>query len=383
MMDDVLRDAVSAGRIPGVVAHAANRDGVFYQGAFGKRSLDADAEMTNDTVFKIFSMTKAVATTAAVQLIERGELSLDTPVEEILPEWKDKVVLEGFDGDIPITRAPRTTATVRHLATHTSGMAYEFWNADVGKYLEATGVPSILSFDRGLLGYPMVSDPGTKWEYSPGIDWLGALVEEISGKSLRDFCKENLFEPLGMNDTDFQATDEMRTRMAKIHQRDESGGLTAIDLDLPPEPGMYCGGHGLYSTAGDYLKYLQALLKGGTHNGVQVLKPETVAMMTENHIGDLNVGMMHSAIPPLTNDIEFFPGMPKKHNLGFLMNMEREPGMRHAGSHCWAGLANTYFWWDPSAGIAAVILHQILPFADVEAIDVFRNYEKAVYASLG
>jgi methyl acetate hydrolase len=381
-IDDVLSAAVDAGRVPGVVAAASGKDEIFYQGAFGKRELNEDAEMTNDTVFRIFSMTKAIATTAAVQLIERGELDLDTPVEDVMPEWKNKFVLEGFDGDTPIMRLPRTKATIRNLATHTSGLSYEIWNADTEKYIEDTETASILSCERDALNYPLVSDPGTRWEYGINIDWLGMVVEAVSGKSLRDFCKENIFDPLGMNETDFHATDEQRKRMATVHQRSEDGILEPIDLDLPSEPEMYCGGHGLYSTASDYLQYLQALLKGGTHNGVQILKPETVAMMTKNHIGDLNVGMLHSVMPKLSNDAEFFPGMPKKHNLGFVTNMEQAAGMRNTGSHCWAGLANTYYWWDPEAEIAGVILCQILPFVDVEAIELFRNYEKAVYSSL-
>ena len=380
-MDNVLSAAAAAGKVPGVVAAAANKDRIYYEGAFGKRNLSEDAEMTMDTVFRIFSMTKAIATTAAVQLIERGELDLETPVEEVIPEWAEKQVLVGFDGDTPITRAPKTKATVRHLATHTAGLAYEIWNEDTGTYIAAKGIESILACSKDALNYPLHFDPGTKWEYGINIDWLGMIVEAVSGKSLQDFCKENIFDPLGMNDTGFHATDEQRTRMATIHQRDEDGNLAPIDLDLPPQPGMYCGGHGLYSTASDYLQYLQALLKGGSHNGGQILNPETIAMMTENHIGDLNVGTMHTAIPPLSNDAEFFPGMPKKHNLGFVTNLEQEPGMRNPGSHCWAGLTNTYYWWDPKAGIAGVILHQILPFVDVEAIDLFRNYEKAIYAS--
>ena len=382
-IDQVLGAAVNAGKVPGVVAAAANRDGIFYQGAFGKRRLSEDTAMTNDTVFRIFSMTKAIATTAAVRLIERGDLALDTPVEEVIPDWKHKVVLEGFDGDTPITRAPRTKATIRHLATHTSGLAYEIWNPDIAKYLEVTGAQSIIGCARDGLNYPLVSDPGARWEYGIGIDWLGRVVEAVSGQSLRDFCKQNIFDPLGMTDTDFHANDEQRGRLASVHQRGENGVLEAIDLDLPPpQPEIYCGGHGLFSTAHDYLQYLQALLKDGSHNGARILKPETVALMTQNHIGDLTVGMMHTAIPPLSNDAEFFPGMPKKHNLGFVTNMERETGMRHTGSHCWAGLANTYYWWDPSAGIAGVILHQILPFVDIEAIPLFRDYEKAIYASI-
>lgn len=381
-MDQLLGAAASAGKVPGVVAAAANRDGIFYQGAFGKRNMTEEAAMTDDTVFRIFSMTKAIATTAAVQLIERGELELDAPVEDILPAWKDMVVLEGFDGEEPITRAPDTRATIRHLATHTSGLAYEVWNADTAKYLKARGIDSILTCKKEALRYPLNFDPGARWQYGINIDWLGMVVEAVSGKSLRDFCKQNIFDPLGMIDTDFHASNEQRSRMAAIHQRDEAGVLALSDLELPSEPDMYCGGHGLYSTAHDYLQYLRALLNGGSRDGAQILKPATIAMMTENHIGELNVSMLRTVAPSVSNDAEFFPGMPKKHNLGFVTNLEQEAGMRNPGSHCWAGLLNTYYWWDPKAGIAGVILHQILPFVDVHAIELFRDYEKAIYAGV-
>ena len=383
-INNILKTAATAGKVPGVVAAAATKDGIFYQGAYGKRSLAAAQGMTTDTVFRIFSMTKAITTLAAAQLIERGQLTLDTKVEDIVPAWADKPVLEGFDGDTPRTRPARSKATIRHLATHTAGLSYEIWDENIAKYLKVTDTPSILGSARGALDYPLVFDPGEKWAYGINIDWLGHIVETVSRKTLDQYCRENIFAPLGMRDTGFYASDTMRLRLAGAHRRAENGELEAMELDLPPPtPELQCGGHGLFSTASDYMQFLLMLLNNGTYNGARILKPETVGMMTENQIGDLRVTEMKTVMPHLSNNAEFFPGMPKTHNLGFVTNLEQAPGRRNRGSHCWAGLANTYYWWDPKAGVAGVILQQILPFVDPEAIKLYEDFEKAVYASLG
>lgn len=380
-INNVLRSASAAGNVPGVVAAAATKDGVFYEGAYGKRSLNDPQSMTTDTVFRIFSMTKPIATLAAVQLIEREELSLDTPVQDIIPAWADKQVLEGFEGNTPILRPPKTKATIRHLATHTSGLSYEIWDKNIAKFLEVTGTPSILKNDMGALDYPLVFDPGEKWMYGISVDWLGHIVETVSGKTLEEFCRETILDPLGMSDTSFYVSDSMRARLATVHQRDENGKLEAIDLDLPPPKlELHSGGRGLFSTASDYMQFLLMLLNEGTYNGAQILKPETVAMMTENQIGQLPITKLKTVMPTLSHDAEIFPGMPKTQNLGFVTNLEPVAGMRNSGSHCWAGLANTYFWWDPVAGIAGTILLQILPFVDTASIQLYEDFEKAVYS---
>ncbi len=379
-IDDVLEAAVDRGEVPGVVAMAATKDGSFYSGAFGKRSIAGDQDMTVDTVFRIFSMTKAVGTTAAMQLVERGLLDLDAPVDSILPEFGELQVLEGFDGDKPRMRAPKTKATVRQLATHTSGLCYEFWNADTAKYLEVTGNPGVLSGLKQGLFYPLTFDPGTKWDYGISTDWLGRVVEEVSGKRLDRYYRDEIFAPLGMTDTAFECEDAMRDRLVTVHRRGPNDELDVTELDPPSHPEFYGAGHGLYSTASDYTQFLVMLLKRGTHNGAQVLRPETVDLMCQNHIGELEIGNLISVAPAVSNDAEFFPGMAKKHGLGFMINMEQVPEGRAAGSLCWAGALNTYFWFDPSNGIAGAILMQLMPFADHKAIELLVDFERAVYA---
>ncbi|MEQ1716512.1 MAG: serine hydrolase domain-containing protein [Hyphomicrobium sp.] len=379
-LDRVLRRAVDAGAAAGVVAAAATREGVFYQGACGKRSVDAPAPMTTDSIFRIFSMTKAIAGVAAGKLIERGELDLDATVASILPEFGALQVLEGFDGDKPILRRPKTQATVRQLATHTSGLVYELWNADIAKYLAVTGQPGFLSGTKLGISYPLVFDPGERWDYGVGIDWLGLVIEAVSGQRLDAFLRDEIFVPLGMTDTGFECASEKHGRLAGVHARQSDGSLKSISLDPPASPEVYGAGYGLYSTARDYMAFLLMLLNEGRHNGAQILKPATVNFILENHIDDLEVTNLITVVPAVTCDAEFFPGMSKKQSLVSMINMEPARGMRSAGSHCWAGALNTYFWFDPLNGIAGVVLMQSIPFADPLCIDVLVDFEKSVYA---
>ncbi len=381
-IDKVLQPRAAAGDVPGIVAVAARRDGIFYEGAFGKRGLDGAEPMTVDSIFRIFSMTKAVGTASAMILVEQGKLDLDATVESYLPQFSELQVLDGFNGDAPILRPPRTKATIRHLATHTSGLVDEFWNANMAKYLKVTGNPSIISGLKAGLMYPLGYDPGERWDYGIGIDWLGQVVEAITGKAVDVYCREEIFQPLGMVDTDFECEGTRRDRLVTVHGRGEDGALSVIQLDPPSHPEVYGYGHALYSTARDYTQFLLMMMKRGTHNGAQILKPETVDLMMQNHIGDLFVNNLVTAVPAISNDAEFFPGMPKKHGLGFMINLEQAAGMRAADSQAWAGALNTYFWFDPANDVTGVILMQLLPFVDREAIDIFTDFEKAVYASV-
>lgn len=379
-LDLVLRRAVDAGAAVGVVAGAANRKGIFYQGADGRRSVDSPAPMTTDSIFRIFSMTKAIGAVGAAQLVERGALDLDATVESIVPEFADLQVLEGFDGDRPILRKPKRKATVRQLATHTSGLVYEFWNADIAKYLSVTGRPGFLSGTKLGISYPLVFDPGERWDYGVGIDWLGLVIEKVSGRRLDRYLREEIFQPLAMNDTDFTCPAEKRDRLVAVHARQNDGSFKKISLDPPVDPEVHGAGYGLYATAKDYLTFLMMLLNEGAWSGAQILKPATVNYILENHIDELEVVNLATVNPAVTCDAEFFPGMSKKHSLVTMINMEQARGMRAAGSHCWAGALNTYFWFDPLNGIAGVVLMQSTPFADPLCTDVLVDFEKSVYA---
>jgi methyl acetate hydrolase len=382
-VNDVFGSAIDRGDVPGVVAMAATRDEVVYQGAFGQRTLAKEALMSSDTVFWIASMTKAITSAAAMQLVEQGKLALDGQISDVLPELSTQQVLEGFDpyGE-PKLRPAKRPITLRHLLTHTAGLVYDIWNAEMSRYMETKAIPGIISCQNAALSLPLVFDPGDKWDYGINIDWVGKAVERVSGQVLGDYFAEHLFEPIGMKDTAFKLTQERRARMAGMHARSPDGSLAPIEFEVPQEPEFQMGGGGLYGTASDYLAFERVFLNEGRANGRSVLKPETVRLMAANAIGDLNVQPLKTVAPNLSNDAEFFPGMVKKWGLGFMISTQPLPGGRSAGSLAWAGLGNTYFWIDLDRGIAGVILMQLLPFADPKALALLEQFERGVYASL-
>ncbi len=361
-IDTAFSQAVESKAMPGIVAMAATDKGVVYEGAFGKRELGKDAPMTLDTVVWIASMTKAITATAAMQLVERGKLDLEHPAGETVPALASAKVLEGFDAaGKPSLRPAKRPITLRHLLTHTAGFAYEIWEPSIAQYQQATGTPGITTCANAALTTPLLFDPGDRWDYGINIDWVGKMVEAVS------------------DDTAFKIGSAQRTRLAKIHQRDDKGALAPIDLEIPQDPEFHMGGGGLYGTAGDYLTFALMIMQGGSFKGAQVLRPETVALMAQNHIGALEVGAFKTAIPSLSNDLELFPGMSKKWGLSFLINSQQAPSGRSAGSLAWAGLANTYFWIDRTKRVAGVFLSQVLPFYDHTAIDLFGKFETEVY----
>jgi CubicO group peptidase (beta-lactamase class C family) len=382
-IDTMFRDAVERRAMPGVVAMAANANGIVYEGAFGRRDLTTNAAMTPDTVVWIASMTKAITATAAMQLVERGKLALDAPASAVVPELKAARVLEGFDaGGQPRLREPKRPITLRHLLTHTAGYSYEIWNPSVAQYQAATNTPGITTCTNAALTTPLVFDPGDRWEYGINLDWAGKMVETVSGQRLDRYFQQHIFGPLGMSDTSFKLSASQRARLASVHQRGADGTLAPIEFEIPQEPEFLMGGGGLYGTAGDYLRFARMIMRGGTLDGAQVLRPETVAQMAQNHIGQLEIGRMTTAMPALSNDVELFPGLSKKWGLSFLINVQPLPTGRSAGSLAWAGLANTYFWIDRARPVCGVFLSQVLPFFDTTATDLLVKFETEIYRAL-
>jgi CubicO group peptidase (beta-lactamase class C family) len=382
-IDQLLRQKCDAKEIPGVVAMAATGSETIYQGAFGKRDLTKDDAMTVDSVFWIASMTKAITSAAGMQLVEQGKLSLDEPIGKLLPDLASPQVLEGFDASgAPKLRPAKNPITLRQQMTHTAGFAYDMWNGDMVKYLEKTGTPGIITCQNAALKTPVCSDPGTRWEYGTNIDFVGKAIEAVSGKRLDAYLRDHLLTPLGMTDTGFKLGESQRKRLVAMHQRGEDGSLAPIPFELEQEPEFHMGGGGLYGTAGDYIKFTQMILNKGKGNGNQVLKPETVAMMGQNHIGELTISRLTSAVAWATNDVDLFPGMVKKWGLSYLINTVKTPEGRSPGSLAWAGLANTYFWIDPSRNVSGVILMQLLPFADQKCLEAYVGFESGIYAGL-
>jgi methyl acetate hydrolase len=380
-IDDCLSAAIKDGRVPGVIASVGTADGVIYEGAFGERSLGGGVPMTMDTVFFIASMTKAITGTAAMQQVERGRLSLDAPAGEVCPYLGEVQVLDGFtDSGEPRLRPPKRPVTLRNLLTHSSGFGYEIWNGDYVAYLERTGTPSIFSCANKGLEMPLLFDPGDRWEYGIGIDWVGKMVEAVTGKDLDAVMRTEIFEPLGMDSTGFRLTPSQRERLAEVHLRGPDG-LDRLGFETPQEPEFWMGGGGLYSTVADYLRFTRMILRGGELDGHRVLAANTVAEMSRNHLGAVDVGPLVS-VHPFSNDGVFYPGTVVKWGLTFLINTEDTPEGRSAGSLAWAGLANSYYWIDPVKNVSGVMATQVFPFLDVEAYALFQEFESAVYASL-
>ncbi len=383
-IDQTLRGMTDAKDLPGVVAIAGSSNGTLYEGAFGKRDLASEQPMTVDSVFWIASMTKAITCAGAMQLVEQGKLSLDEPIGKVLPDLSNPLVLDGFGDDgAPQTRPAKSPITLRQLMTHTAGFCYNLWNTDMDKWQNVTGTPAITTCKNAALTTPLSSDPGTRWEYGINIDFVGKAIEAVSGSKLDTYLRDNLLMPLGMTDTAFKITPQMRERLVGMHARGADGVLAPIPFELEQDPEFHMGGGGLYSTGRDYLRFMQMILNKGRGNGNQLLKPETVALMSQNNMGDLNVTKMVSAAPPLTNDVDLYPDMVKKWGLSFLINTVATTEGRSAGSLAWAGLANTYFWIDPARDVAGVILMQLLPFADTKCLAAFAGFERGVYEALG
>ena len=367
----LLQGAVAKGAVHGIAATVVDRNGVLFQGAAG--------EATAHTLYRNASMTKAVATTAALQLVEQGRLDLDATVQSILPAFGQLQVLDGFDGDQPRLRQPASQATVRQLMTHTAGLGYFFTNAQLLRYLALTGAPSPLSGERASLLVPMVNDPGTTWAYGVNTDWLGLVVEKISGQSLSSYLQQHVYGPLGMGESSFTPSSAQRERLLRVMQRQADGTLAASVHDLPAQPEWDAAGHGSYGSIQDYGRFVQAWL----NDGAGILQPATVQMALQNQIGNIPLpDLIKSAVPELSNDVPSLP-VPQTWGLGFHLTLADLPGMRSRGTADWAGVFNSYYWIDRAKGVGGVLMTQVLPFFDMPVVETLMGFEMAVYQQVG
>ena len=377
-IDAALHAKVGLREIPGVVAMAANETSVVYQGAIGFRNMAAATPMSGDTIFRVASMVKLLTSVAALQLVEQGKLKLDEPAGNIDPTLASPQLLAGFDAKgNPQLRPAQKPLTLRHLLTHTSGFSYPLWDPNVVRYLKAArGKPH-------LPRRPLMFEPGSRWAYGGSLDNVGRLVEIASGQSLDRCFSDHITGPLGMSDTGFAISEKQRARQASLHVRDASGKLLPQPFEKLAAPSAFSGGGGIYSTAPDYLLLLQALLNGGSIRGTRILRPESVALMAANQIGNLEIGVMRTTNPALSNDVDLFPGVRLRWGLGHMINAGPVADGRRSGSLTWAGLFNTYYWIDPTVRIAGVIMMQILPFVDKRALVAYRQFERGIYHALG
>ena len=373
--DEVLSAAIAEGRIPGAVAMIADADGILYSTAVGLADVSAGKPMKLDSMFRIASMTKPVTSAALMRLVEQGKVDLDAPLSRYVPEFDPRPVLLRIDDGGPHFSSERYEPTVRQLLSHISGFGYTFLN----DRLRAVSVFSESEPD-GFMQEPLVNAPGTLWEYSSGIDWIGVIVERVSGVPLNEFFRREITGPLGMDDTFFNVPVAQQSRIVTVHQR-SGNGLTEIPNTRFPVVSFFNGGHGLVSTAGDYVRFMQLFLRS-EETADRILSAGSIEAMTRNQIGGLAVREMRSVMPEVSKDFLLFPDSVSRFGLGFLINEADVPGRRRAGSLTWAGLYNTYFWIDPASGICGVLLVQVLPFFDAEVVRVFEDFERAVYAHI-
>ncbi|AXE98456.1 serine hydrolase domain-containing protein [Paraburkholderia hospita] len=382
-IDQCLQRAVDDGTVASVVAMGATERGLVYEGARGQTNLRTGEAISPDTIFWLLSMTKAITATACMQLVEQGRLRLDQPAGEILPQLKSPQILDGFDtSGQPKLRPARNTITVRHLLTHTSGFTYSIWSDRLSQYEKVTGMPDIGYSMNGAFAAPLEFEPGERWEYGIGMDWVGKLVEAVTDQSLEVYFREHIFEPLGMRNTGFLIGNAQKQRVATLHRRQADGSLVPEPFEINQRPEFFMGGGGLFSTPRDYMAFLQMLLNGGTYRGERVLRADTVAMMFRNHIGDLQVAEMKTAQPSWSNSFDQFPGAAHKWGLSFDINTQPGPHGRSAGSVSWAGLLNTYFWVDPVKRVAGSLFTQMLPFYDARVVNLYGQFERAFYDGL-
>jgi methyl acetate hydrolase len=370
-IDGLLTRSAEAGAVPGVVAVVVGPDGPLYEGAAG--------DATPDTMFRFASMTKAMPSVAALALVEEGRLELDAPVASVLPKFAELQVLDGFDGDTPRLRPPATQATIRQLLTHTSGHGYAFGSEDLKRYHEVTGAPTSFTGLRASLHTPLLFDPGTAWNYGISTDWLGQVVEKVTGKGLDEVLAERIWQPLGMSDTSFAPSEEQKGRLMGVQQRQADGSLAPSPHDIPQNPEFYAAGHGSYGTARDFGRFVSMLLAGGA----PVLRPETVELAFSDQLAGAPLpDRTISTEPELVNEFDALP-FPQTWGLGFHITAVDLDGMRRAGTGDWAGLFNSYFWVDRAAGVGAVLMTQVLPFFDAGVVELLVGFEQAVYASVG
>ena len=373
-IDDVLQTAVADRSIPGVVAAAADRTGVFYHGAFGLAGMANGRAMRADDLFRIASMTKAVTSVAALQSIEQEKFALDDPVQKYLPEFANLKKFESFDPRTgayalaPITRP----VTLRHLFTHTSGIGYPFVSPVLRDFRPRAG-------EMYPVG-PLLFEPGVRWHYGPSTFHLGQVVEKISGQNLEDYFRMHIFAPLGMHDTFYNVPKDKEQRLIPVHHRQPDGVIAAATVPPDPQVQQLRGDGGLASTAADYIRFTRMILNDGELDGARVLKPDSVAAMRRNQIGNIGVPALKTAIPERSADFSFIADGRDKWSLGFLITVDAAPGKRSSGSLSWGGINNTYYWIDPGRGICGVICMQFLPFADPGALALYDAFEHGVYA---
>ena len=365
-IDALLKAAVERKQVPFAVAMVVDGRGIVYEGAYGVKK---------DAIVAIASMTKPITSVAAMQLVEAGKVKLDEPAATYVPELSSVRVLD--KGSL---RAPKSPITVRHLFTHTAGFGYEFMSKELVDLVAKKQLTSMMAGNDAFLQAPLLFDPGTQWQYGINTDWLGRLVEKVSGRSLEAYFRERIFTPLGMPDTFFDVPQDKQARLAPRWQRQPDGGLAEQPAQPAKPSQFFSGGGGLSSTAADYARFVRAMLAGGQLEGRRILSQQSVAEMRKNQIGELTLRPLTSVLPQLAVDGATLPGALDKFGLGFALNSRTADTPRGVNTMAWAGIYNTFFWIDTEKQIGAVLMTQMLPGLDAGPRKLLEDFDRAVYA---
>jgi CubicO group peptidase (beta-lactamase class C family) len=389
---------IEAGRFPGTQLVIYRRGKVVHSSVQGYADLERKVPVKDDTIFRIYSMTKPITSVAFMMLFEEGRVALDEPVAKYIPEWKDLGVFVAGNAPAFLTRPPSRPMLIIDLLRHTSGLTYGFQqrsNVDAAyreaKIGEVEKAGTLETMIEQLAKIPLEFSPGEAWNYSVATDVIGYLIGKISGKPFEQFLKERIFDPLGMNDTDFYVPAAKAHRFAACYSADPKGAITfhaaqrkgtltlqddpATSSFLTP-PALVSGGGGLCSTVADYLTFCRALINGGELGGVRLLGPKTLKLMASNHLpnGMDLPGLSRSLFSEATyNGIGF--------GLGFSVTMDPVKTMipGSAGEYSWGGAATTSFWIDPAEELITIFMTQVLPSS---AYPLRRELRTMVYAAI-
>lgn len=377
-IDDVIREEISAGKIPGAVAMVKQSGRMVYHNSFGYADIATKTAMQDDSIFRIASMTKAITTVAVMQLYEGGKFDLEEPISNYIPAFANPRVLVSTngDGDIEETRAANSEIRIVDLLTHSAGISYAFIETPLQRSYKKNGVIDGLTVENislesvmlKLAEQPLLFDPGTEWAYGLNTDLLGYLVEVVSGQTLNQYFAEHIFTPLGMEDTYFYLPDEKASRLVTLYAdvdglQVSAGDESSIYLDSPDYPiegamTYYSGGAGLSATAGDYLRFIEMLLNEGELDGERVLSRQSVELMRTPTVDSDNDGVLDFG---LGFEVVTEPGT----------NSDRGP----TGTYSWGGAFATSYWIDPANDLIAVVMTQQRPSTS----DIRNKFRKMVY----
>jgi CubicO group peptidase (beta-lactamase class C family) len=357
---------IRPGKIAGCQTLVARYGEIAYFQSQGSMDRERDKPMADDTIFRIYSMTKPITSVALMTLYERGAFQLNDPVSRVIPEWKDQQVWVSGEGGAMQTRAPAQPMTFRHILSHSGGLTYGATDHPVDKAYRAQGVrrgtgETLREFVEKLARVPLRYEPGEHWLYSLSTDVCGYLVEALSGKRFDRYLQEQIFDPLGMKDTSFWVTPEKIDRFAANYQRQPDKTLKLIDDPATSafitQPSFYSGGGGLTSTTADYYRFCEMLRRGGELDGQRILGPRTIELMTKNHLAggrSLTEMALGGRSETASDGVGF--------GLGFAMTLgEVESGGYGSGDYYWGGAASTIFWVDPREDLVVIFMTQLMP----------------------